>query len=186
VGFTKPSDVPWWHRAYDRTQVGWTALTGSTVIVNSPYHVASGHLFVGESDIGAVTFKGDALQLQANGATQTKTRVGVGRKASIIGVWTLEHYSGARAYERYRADGTVEFRLPLSAYPGCYTVDAGSLAFTQPQASSSPSSSSARPWCFTWARRTTYTIGASAGIRRRTSLRRSGEAAEQGDEADKA
>ena len=115
-----------------------TALTGSTVIVNSPYRVGSGHLFVGESDVGALSIKGETLRIQANGATQTKVRRGAGQKTSIVGVWSFEHYTGTRAYERYRADGIVEFRLPMSAYTGCYTADAGRLAFTQPQPSSSP------------------------------------------------
>ncbi len=39
------------------------------------------------------------------------------------------------AYERYLADGRFEFRLPLTAYQGCYSVNENALAFTQPRAS---------------------------------------------------
>src|SRR4051794_3726367 len=36
-----------------------TALVGSTVILNSPYRVASGHLFVSGNDMGVLSFTGE-------------------------------------------------------------------------------------------------------------------------------
>jgi hypothetical protein len=36
---------------------------------------------------------------------------------SIVGVWSWPHYTGRRAYEAFREDGTWSFRLPM--VPGC-------------------------------------------------------------------
>jgi len=33
--------------------------------------------------------------------------------AAIVGVWTYEHSTGVPAYERYGADGRMEFRIPM-------------------------------------------------------------------------
>ncbi len=33
---------------------------------------------------------------------------------SIVGVWSSQHYTGGRSYERFLEDGSWSFRLPLS------------------------------------------------------------------------
>lgn len=69
------------------------------------------------------------------GTAITKTRVGTAQdpERPIVGVWRYPHASGGTAWERYLADGTMQFRLPTSERPSTCTVTGDRLAIVSPQ-----------------------------------------------------
>jgi len=112
-----------------------------TVIVDFHYRIENGRLIVSEEKASSdkdvknsreIVFDGDALILKGkdpNCSTVRMERLGkkTSDKASVIGAWRYRHYTGGIAYERYRPDGVVNFRLPMSSSPGCYSVDGGQI-----------------------------------------------------------
>jgi hypothetical protein len=88
-----------------------------------------------ETTLGA-TLNGDTLVVTPPaGAAITKTRAAPAPDAEhpIVGVWRYLHASGGTAWERYLAEGTMQFRLPTSDRPSTCTVTGDRLAITSPQ-----------------------------------------------------
>jgi hypothetical protein len=124
-----------------------TAVSSTTVIVNMFYRTEDDALFVGTTleDIAPGTpaasrFKVDGdnlLETRLEGQAVRKERLGARRleDQSIVGTWRYEHYTTAEAYERYTADGRLLFRLPMSAYEGCYVLVGGQLSMSEPTSS---------------------------------------------------
>jgi hypothetical protein len=82
------------------------------------------------------TLAGDTLVVKPPvGSAITKSRVGAAQDAErpLLGVWRYPHASGGTAWERYLADGTMQFRLPTSERPSTCTVTGDRLAITSPQ-----------------------------------------------------
>jgi hypothetical protein len=123
------------------------AVLSTTVIVDMFYRTSKGRLFVGEeadptkqSDTGGFLLEGNALVLTAtDGKVLKKTRLGVADKTpSIVGSWSYRHYTDAVAFELYTVDGRLLFRLPMTAYQGCYSAAEGKLITTAPKSATIP------------------------------------------------
>jgi len=82
------------------------------------------------------TLTGDTLVVKPPAGTAlSKSRAGAAQDPEhpILGVWRYPHASGGTAWERYLADGTMQFRLPTSERPSTCTVTGDRLAITSPQ-----------------------------------------------------
>jgi hypothetical protein len=83
-----------------------------------------------------VTLTGDTLVVRPPvGDPLTKARIGAAADPAhpIVGIWRYPHASGGTAWERYGADGTMEFRLPMSERPAACTVTLDRLSIISPQ-----------------------------------------------------
>jgi len=84
----------------------------------------------------AVAFAGDTfVATPRSGEAVTRTRAGAPADAAkpLIGVWRYPHATGGTAWERYTADGTMEFRMPTSERPARCAVAGGRLAILSPE-----------------------------------------------------
>ena len=112
-----------------------------SVIVDFHYRVENGRLIVSDEEVLSnkdvknapeIVFDGDTLILKGKDpacATIRMERLGkkTSDKPSVIGAWRYRHYTGGIAYERYTPDGRVNFRLPMSASIGCYSINGKQL-----------------------------------------------------------
>lgn len=101
----------------------------ATVLVDLRYEVKNGRLYTGKNigepvsyEAGAeIKFENNALVLIGqNGEKEVRKRIGPGRADSVVGKYKYRHYTGAIAYERFTADGVMQFRLPMRSTLGCY------------------------------------------------------------------
>ena len=84
----------------------------------------------------AVTLAGDTLVVKPPvGDPITKSRVGTAAdpERPLDGVWRYPHASGGTAWEKYRADGTMMFRLATTERPSTCAVTGDRLAIVSPQ-----------------------------------------------------
>jgi len=118
-----------------------TFIQATTVIVNFTYEVAGDQISVrgvneppeSEPMVVKVRFKKGAwTQTRADGTKVSKQRVGAAPQGaeSVVGVWRSAFSGGATLFERYNADGTMQFRLPLRGVRGCYAIEDGHLTLT--------------------------------------------------------
>lgn len=156
VAKTPPAPPPaaltgfWESEATSRGGIGTVILINAdgtceytvTVKVQFKYTFDAGKLsFAGDADGTPpatldATVSGDTLVVRPPvGDPITKTRVGAAADPEhpIVGVWRYPHASGGTAWERYTADGTMEFRLPMSERPSTCAVTGDRLAITSPQ-----------------------------------------------------
>lgn len=121
-----------------------TFVEATTVIVDAYYRIVGDRLVVGEQPPGAepdtgkasrIRIEGDQLiQTGPDGAEVHKERVGRPEEGqpAIVGVWQYRHYTGAIAFERFTAEGRMNFRLPMVSSVGRYVPQADGLLLTRP------------------------------------------------------
>lgn len=116
-----------------------TYVEATTVIVNSTYRVSGDQLFVDTPGAPREQFKfrveGDTLtQTFPEGSSISKARIGRAESGSspIVGTWRYGAMLGARAFEKYTADGRMLFRLPLRSSTGCYQIEDDRLLLSKP------------------------------------------------------
>jgi hypothetical protein len=68
---------------------------------------------------------GDTLRLDGPDGERRKQRIRPddGPDSSLHGVWSYDHPSGARSYERYDPEGRMALRVPLRVNPGKWDAD---------------------------------------------------------------
>jgi hypothetical protein len=122
----------------DLKLAGGTYVLGFAVTVDGPYAVRGTKLVSGTDavqDANEFSIEGDVMTVRiADEPDSVRRRVGdaVPGAPPIVGVWKYGHYVGTTAFERYRADGRMEFRLPMPALEqGRWAVsqDDGRLVF---------------------------------------------------------
>src|SRR5205085_1425076 len=94
-----------------------TVRTWMVILHQGRYRVEGDRLVVGdgaESESGPLgKIEKDRWTVEADGTRLVKQRVGtaVTDSPSIVGVWTYSMDENAKTYERYRADGWLEYRM---------------------------------------------------------------------------
>ncbi len=96
-----------------------TVRTGMVILHQGRYRVEGDRIVVGDGDesgsmpLGKI--EGDRWTLEAEGEKLVKQRVGAASPGQppIVGVWTHSMDGDAKTYERYRADGWLEYRMPM-------------------------------------------------------------------------
>jgi hypothetical protein len=84
------------------------------------YRVEGDRLVIGDgenSESGPLgKIENDRWTVEADGTKVVKKRVGtaVTGQPAIVGVWTYSVDENAKAYERFRADGWLEYRMPMA------------------------------------------------------------------------
>ncbi|MBK9386172.1 MAG: hypothetical protein IPN34_15270 [Planctomycetes bacterium] len=95
-------------------------LWGMLALVDFRYEVVEGNLILRHGESAPLssplgTIDGDTWTTSDEDATLVRARVRRGEgEHGIEGVWTYRHTTGAKAYERYQADGSLELRVVMA------------------------------------------------------------------------
>jgi len=142
----------WEAEATSRGGIGTALLVNADGTCTFTVMVKVDFKYTYDAAAGKLTFAGDAqgtpettLDATITGETVvvkppvgepvTKTRAGGVSDAEhpMAGVWRYPHASGGTAWERYRADGVMEFRLAMTERPSTCGVTGDRLAIVSPQ-----------------------------------------------------
>ncbi len=116
-------------------------ITAMTVIVDLNYQVKEGKLYTGKKQGEPVSFengkeisdeKQSLILIGKNGQKEIRKRTTPKVDNSIFGIYKYRHYTGAIAYERFTADGVMNFRLPMSSSKGCYELSNNKITLNIP------------------------------------------------------
>lgn len=112
-----------------------------TVLVDLNYQVKDGKLYTAKNkgepvsfEAGAeISFENNSLVLIGpNGEKEIRSRLSSKIDGSVIGSYKYRHYMGGIAYERFTAEGIMNFRLPMDSSYDCYKLNANEIELDMP------------------------------------------------------